>query len=191
LQGKKNIAKTEQARVAAQKEIDTLTNKNKLDNVKLGTEIAKILKDQEKAFDRTSRKEQGLLPGQINYAQNAFIEASKKQVASKFKGTQLESQVPAFLENTKNLESKDLEVKINAIAASGTNPMLLTSLMNMFKGDERALNKQIDLGISTRGVDDTVALIGSLAIVENQTLQKELFVKINAVEDKTKFGDIQ
>lgn len=191
LQGKKNIAKTEQDRVAAQKEIDTLTNKNKLDNVKLGTEIAKILKDQEKAFDKTSRKEQGLLPGQINYAQNAFIEASKQQVTTKFKGTQLESQVPAFLETTKNLDSKDLEVKINAIAASGTNPVLLTGLMQMFKGDEKTLNKQIDLGISTRGVDETIALIGSLGIIEDETLQKELFIKINAIEDKGKFGDLQ
>jgi TP901 family phage tail tape measure protein len=191
LQTKKNIAKTEQDRVAAQKEIDTLTNKNKQDNVKLGAEIAKILKDQEKAFDKTSRKEQGLLPGQINYAQNAFIEASKKQVTTKFKGTQLENQVPAFLETTKNLASKDLEIKINAIAASGTNPVLLTGLMQMFKGDEKTLNKQIDLGIATRGVDETVALIGSLGNIKDEKLQKELFVKINAVQDKGKFGDLQ
>ena len=191
LQAKKNIAKTELDRVAVQKEIDTLTNKNKTDNVKLGAEIAKILKDQEKAFDKTSRKEQGLLPGQINYAQNAFIEASKQQVKTKFKGTQLESQVPAFLETTKNLASKDLEIKINALAASGTNPVLLTGMMNMFKGDEKTLNKQIDLGISTRGVDETVALIGSLGAIKDEKLQKELFIKINAVQDKSKFGDLQ
>jgi len=191
LQAKKNIAKTEQDRVAAQKQIDTLTNKNKKDNLKLGAEIAQILKDQETAFDKTSRKAQNVLFGSSNAVQTAFIEASKKQVSAKFKGTQLESQVPAFLDATKKLASKDLEVKINAIAASGTNPILLTGLMTMFKGDERALNKQIDLGISTRGVDETVALIGSLGIVKDQALQKELFVKINAVEDKSKFGDIQ
>jgi len=187
LQTKKNIAKTEKDRIVAQKEIDILTNKNKTDNIKLGSEITKILKDQEAAFNKTSSKAQG----SNNSVQTAFIEASKKQVSAKFKGTQLESQVPAFLDATKNLANKNLEVKINAIAASGTNPTILTALMKMFKGDEKTLNKQIDLGISTRGIDETVGLIGSLAMVENPIIQKELFIKINAVEDKAKFGDIQ
>lgn len=191
LQTKKNIAKTEKDRIVAQKEIDILTNKNKTDNIKLGSEITKILKDQEIAFNKTSNKAQNLGTGSNNPVQTAFIEASKKQVSAKFKGTQLESQVPAFLDATKNLANKNLEVKINAIAASGTNPTILTALMKMFKGDEKTLNKQIDLGISTRGIDETVGLIGSLAMVESPTIQKELFIKINAVEDKAKFGDIQ
>jgi TP901 family phage tail tape measure protein len=191
LETKKNIAKTEKDRIAAQIEIDTLTSKNKKDNIVLGKELASILVKQEKAFDRTSRKSQKLTVGERNFAQEAFIESSKQQVRSKFKGSKLESQVPAFLENTKNLASKDLEVKINAIAASGTNPMLLTGLMNMFKGDEKTLNKQIDLGIATRGIDETASLVGSLAIIEDKKLQKELFIKINAVQDKGKFGDLQ
>jgi TP901 family phage tail tape measure protein len=191
LQTKKNIAKTEQDRVTAQTKIDTLTDKNKADNIKLGAEIAKILKDQETAFDKTSRSAQGLNFGQINFAQTAFIEASKKQVTTKFAGTKLADQVPAFLETTKNLESKDLEIKINAIAASGTNPVLLTSLMKMFKGDEKTLNKQIDLGIATRGADETIGLIGSLGILKDDKVKKDLFLKINAVSDKTKFGDLQ
>jgi TP901 family phage tail tape measure protein len=191
LQNKKNIAKTDQERVAIQSKITTLTSKNQKDNIKLGSEIAKILKDQETAFDKTSRSAQGLNFGQINFAQTAFIEASKKQVTAKFAGTKLADQVPAFLETTKNLESKDLEIKINAIAASGTNPVLLTSLMKMFKGDEKTLNKQIDLGIATRGADETIGLIGSLGILKDDKLKKELFLQINAVSDKTKFGDLQ
>jgi TP901 family phage tail tape measure protein len=191
LQAKKNIAKTEKDRVAAQTEIDTLTDKNKKDNISLSKEITKTLKDQEEAFDRVSNKNQGVLPGQINYARNAFIEASKQQVVKKFKGTKLEDQIPAFLESTKNLKSQDLEIKVNAIAASGTNPVLLASLIRMFKGDEKALNKQIDIGIATRGIDETSVLVGSLAMLEDEKLQKELFIKINAVSDKEKFGDIQ
>jgi TP901 family phage tail tape measure protein len=191
LQAKKNIAKTEEDRVAAQIQIDKLTDKNKKDNAALSKEISKTLKDQEAAFDKVSNKNQGVLPGQINYARNAFIEASKQQVVKKFKGTKLEEQIPAFLESTKNLKSQDLEIKINAIAASGTNPVLLASLMRMFKGDEKTLNKQIDIGIATRGIDETSVLVGSLAMIKDEKLQKELFIKINAVSDKEKFGDIQ
>jgi hypothetical protein len=191
LETKKNIAKTEKDRITAQAEIDALTNKNKTDNAALGKEIAKILKDQEKAFDKVSNKQLGVLPGQINSARNAFVEASKKQVIDKFKGSQLEEQIPAFLEATKNLDSLDLEIKMNAIAASGTNPVLLGGLMRMFSGDEKELNKQIDLGIKTRGIDETASIVGSLAIIEDEKLQKELFIKINDISDKAKVGDLQ
>ena len=61
----------------------------------------------------------------------------------------------------------------------------------MFKGDEKALNKQIDLGIATRGADETINLIGSLGILKDDKVKKDLFLKINAVSDKTKFGDLQ
>jgi TP901 family phage tail tape measure protein len=191
LEAKKKIAKTDIERVTAQKEIDVLTNKNKKDNYDLSKEMSTILKNQREAFGKTSREAQNLNFGDINTVRSAFIESSRQQVTTKFKDTRLADQVPAFLQTTKDLGSTDLEIKINALAATGVNPALLTGLMNMFQGDEKTLNKQINLGILTRGIDETTSLIGSLAIIEDPIIRKELFIKINAVEDKAKFGDIQ
>ena len=42
------------------------------------SKINMILKNQENAFDKVSNKQLGVLPGQINSARNAFVEASKK-----------------------------------------------------------------------------------------------------------------
>jgi TP901 family phage tail tape measure protein len=191
LKNKQKIATTEKEREKIQKNINTLINKNKKDNSDLSAEMSTILKNQQIAYEKTSRSQQGLLPGQINFVRNAFLEASKQQVVTKFAGTQQEGAAKALLENTKNLKSTDLEVKINAIAASGTNPTLLASLINMYKNDEEQLNKQIDLAVSTRGIDTTVSLLGNLGMIEDADTKKQLFIDIINITDNQQFEDIQ
>ena len=191
LKNKQKITTIEKEREKIQTNINSLIEKNKKDNLDLSTEMSKILKDQQAAYEKTSRSQQGLLPGQINFVRNAFLEASKQQVVTKFAGTQQEGAAKALLENTKNLKSTDLEVKINAIAASGTNPTLLASLINMFKNDEEQLNKQIDLAVSTKGIDTTVSLLGNLGMIEDADTKKQLFIDIINITDNQQFEDIQ
>ena len=184
------IAKTDEERSKIQKDINALSVQNQADNKKLSKETAKTLLAQQKAYDKTSRGAQGLLPGQINFARNSFLTASKEQVKSRYAGTALEKDVNPFLEKTASLKSTDLEVRINAIAAAGTNPLGLVGLMNMFGEDEQGLKKELDLGIKTRGADKTVAMLQNLGIVEDEAVRKELFLKINAISDDTQFGDV-
>jgi hypothetical protein len=190
LQAKKAIAKTEKDRVTAQTAIDTLTDKNKKDNVRLREETAKALAAQQAAFSKTSRKNQKLNFYNTNPAQTAFIEAGRQQVTAKFKDTDLASAANSMLAQSKDLKSKNLEVRINAIAQTGTNPMFLSGLMTMFKGDEGTLNKQIDLAVKARGIDESVAVINQLAFVEGEDLKKEFFVGINAITDETEYGNV-
>jgi len=200
LEAKKAIAKTEKERKVAQDEIDTLTSTNKDNTIKLRAEVERLLKAQQDAFNKTSRKSQesdfsvfGLfdIPAP-NPAQKAFIEAGRQQVVTKYKGGNLEDSANAMLTNTKDLRSKSLEVRINALAATGTNPTNLSTLMKMFSGEggEAALNKEIDIAVKTRGIDESVGLVGQLAFIKDADLKKELFVGINAVGDEATYTGI-
>ena len=190
LEAKKAIAKTEKERKAAQTEINTLTGQNKDDNIRIRKETEKALAAQQAAFNKTSRKAQDLKFNDPNPAQKAFIEAGRQQVTAKFKDTDLAPAAKAMLAETKALESKSLEVRINAIAQTGTNPMFLSGLMTMFKGDEDTLNKQIDLAVKARGIDESVAVINQLAFVDDADLKKEFFVGINAITNETEYDNV-
>ena len=184
------IAKTDEERSKIQDKINDLSRQNQVDNKILSKETSKTLLAQQKAYDKTSRSAQGLLPGQLNSTRNAFIIANKEQVRSRYAGTQLEKDVNPFLDRTAALNSTDLEIRINAIAGSGTNPMALVALMNMFGDNEQELKKQLDLGIKTRGADKTLAMMQGLGIVEDEEVRKELFLKINEISDDAQFADV-
>jgi hypothetical protein len=54
----------------------------------------------------------------------------------------------SFLEQSADLDSKELEVTINTVVASGQlSPMAATSLMTMFAGDETGLQKTINTAL--------------------------------------------
>jgi DNA-directed RNA polymerase subunit L len=186
LQAKKAIAKTEKERKVAQDAIDTLTSTNKDNTISLRKEVERLLKAQQDAFNKTSKKAQGLTYGDPNPAQKAFIEAGRQQVVTKYKDGGLVDSANAMLANTKNLKSTSLEVRINALAATGTNPTNLSALMKMFSGEggEAALKKELDLAVKTRDIDKTIGLVGQLLFLKDEDLKKELFVGINAIEDE-------
>ena len=190
LEAKKAIAKTEKDRVTAQTEIDTLTDKNKKDNIRIREETAKALAAQEEAFKKTNRRNQKLNFYNTNPAQTAFIEAGREQVRAKFKDGPQKDAAELMLSQSKNLNSKSLEVRINAIAQTGTNPTFLSGLMTMFAGEEDELKKQIDLAVKTRGIDESVAVVNQLAFLDDADLRKELFVGINAITDETEYGNV-
>jgi hypothetical protein len=186
LQAKKAIAKTEKERKVAQDAIDTLTSTNKENTISLRKEVERLLKAQQDAFSKTSKKAQGLTYGEPNPAQKAFIEAGRQQVVTKYKDGGLVDSANAMLANTKNLKSTSLEVRINALAATGTNPNNLSALMKMFSGEggEAALKKELELAVKTRDIDKTIGLVGQLGFLKDEDLKKELFVGINAIGDE-------
>jgi hypothetical protein len=61
----------------------------------------------------------------------------------------------------------------------------------MYKNDEEQLNKQIDLAVSTRGIDTTVSLLGNLGMIEDADTKKQLFIDIINITDNQQFEDIQ
>ena len=68
---------------------------------------------------------------------------------------------------------------------------MLTGLMTMFQGDNKGLNKQLDLAVKTGRIDKNTQLIGQLAFIKEADLKKELFVGITDITDEKNTGHIR
>ena len=174
-------AKTAKEKVNIQNKIKTLTEKNIEDNKKLNDANLDNFKVMQDAFALTKG----------NASQTAaFMEAAREQARLKFEGTP-EAKLLDDLFKLSSKGGKSLELKITALAGSGTSPSLLKNLVTTFAGDEARLSKQLDLGISLRGIDNTVSIMGSLGVLDDKEVVKDLFIRINSVEDSAEVTDIQ
>jgi TP901 family phage tail tape measure protein len=175
-------AKTAKAKLDIQNQIKEATDKNLADNEKLNKANADNLKVMQDAFNLTK--------GDRN-SSNAFMEAARQQARAKVKGTQNEPFLDPMLKLAAGTGSKSLELKITALAGSGTNPLLLTNLMGIFKGDNEGLTKNLDLMVTTHGAGEIQTLLSNLNIEKlDDKTKKQLFIDINLVKDKTQFDDL-
>ena len=175
-------AKTAKAKLDIQNQIKAAGDKNLADNKKLNVANADNLKVMQDAFKLTKGDKA---------ATRALMEGAKQQAKAKVKGTQSEPFLDPMLELAKGTGSKSLELTITALAGAGVNPLLLTNLMGMFKGDNAGLTKNLDIMITTHGAGEIQTLLSNLNIekLEDKT-KKELFLQINAVQDKQLFDDL-
>ena len=89
-----------------------------------------ILKDQIAAFKVASKR---------GAVEDAFFDSLKNQVKTKWAE---DPMAEAFLKTSADLDSKELEVKIDTVVASGQmSPMAAVSLMQMFGDDEKGLDR--------------------------------------------------
>jgi hypothetical protein len=119
---------------AKQAEIDgkiLKLEKDRLSGTKaLRTNGKDILKDQMNLFKQTGT-------GKINNVRDKFFDSLKGQVREKYKGTGQEPFLDKFLNQSADLKSTALEVKIDTIVASGQMPpATAVNLMTMFAGKE-------------------------------------------------------
>jgi TP901 family phage tail tape measure protein len=95
-----------------------------------------ILKDQIEGFKIASKRSD---------VEDAFFDSLKNQVKTKWAN---DPMADAFLKTSADLDSKELEVTIDTVVASGQlSPMAATSLMTMFAGDETGLQKTINTAL--------------------------------------------
>jgi TP901 family phage tail tape measure protein len=175
-------AKTAKAKLDIQNQIKEAGDKNLADNEKLNKANADNLKVMQDAFKLTNG-DRG--------SSNAFMEAARQQARAKVKGTQNEPFLDPMLKLAAGTGSKSLELKITALAGSGTNPLLLTNLLGIFKGDNAGLTKNLDLMVTTHGAGEIQTLLSNLNIEKlDYKTKKELFIQINLVKDKTQFDDL-
>ena len=175
-------AKTAKAKLDIQNQIKEATDKNLEDNAKLNKANADNLKVMQDAFKLTKGD---------SASSNAFMEGARQQARAKVKGTQNEPFLDPMLKLAAGTGSKSLELKITALAGSGTNPLLLTNLMGIFKGDNEALTKNLDLMVTTHGAGEIQTLLSNLNIEKlDDKTKKQLFIDINLVKDKTQFDDL-
>jgi TP901 family phage tail tape measure protein len=178
-------AKTAKAKLDIQNQIKEATDKNLEDNAKLNKANANNLKVMQEAFSLT-KGATGL-----SGLSTAFMEAARQQARAKVKGTQNEPFLDPMLKLAAGTGSKSLELKITALAGAGTNPLLLTNLMGIFRGDNEGLTKNLDLMVTTRGAGEIQTLLGNLNIEKlDDKTKKQLFIDINLIKDKTQFDDL-
>jgi TP901 family phage tail tape measure protein len=178
-------AKTAKAKLDIQNQIKEATDKNLEDNAKLNKANANNLKAMQEAFSLT-KGATGL-----SGLSTAFMEAARQQARAKVKGTQNEPFLDPMLKLAAGTGSKSLELKITALAGAGTNPLLLTNLMGIFRGDNEGLTKNLDLMVTTRGAGEIQTLLGNLNIEKlDDKTKKQLFIDINLIKDKTQFDDL-
>jgi hypothetical protein len=180
LQAQKAMTTDKAKQLAIETQIDTLQKQQLAGAATLRAKAKDSIADQLKLFK---------IAQQNASVEDGFFDSLKESVRLKYKGTAQEAFVTPLLEKTADLKDKQLEVKINTMVASGQiDPVTMTSMLSKFS-DEKELNKQLNIGMSTHGADKFLLMIQNLGIVENEEVNKDLTVKINAMKGK-EFDDI-
>jgi hypothetical protein len=92
----------------------------------------------------------------------------------------MEAFTDDMLSKSADLKSKELEVTVNTIVASGqVNPLVMTDLLDAFTGDEDALKGVLDVAVKTHGADKIALLINNLGGIKKPELKKKLTVAIS------------
>ena len=113
-----------------------------------------ILKDQLAAFKVAQQKSD---------VEKSFFDSLKSQVKTKAEATGQGAFADTFLKSSADLKSKQLEVKINTIVASGTMPTATaTTLLDIFAGKETELNKFLNVTTKLQDPGKVTQLINSL-----------------------------
>ena len=117
---------------------------------------------------------------QRSAVEGAFFDSLKESVKLKYKGTAMEAFTDDMLDKSADLESKELEVIVNTIVASGqVNPLVMTDLLEAFSGDEKKLEGVLDIAVKTHGADKIALLVNNLGGLKNKNLKKNLTVAIS------------
>ena len=181
LQAQKLLTQDKAKQASIEAQITSLQKEQESGSRKLNSKVRDSIADQLKLFK---------IAQQRKAVEDAFFDAQKQSVRAKYKGTAQEGFVDSLLGKTADLKSKQLEVKINAIVGSGQmDPLTATSLLDTFAGDEKELNRQLNIGINAHGADKFMILVKNLGIVEDKDINKNLTIKINALKGK-EFDDM-
>jgi TP901 family phage tail tape measure protein len=114
--------------------------------------------------------------------ENAFFDSLKEQVRLKAEETGQGDFVEAFLKSSADLESKELEVKIDTIVGAGMMPVqTATTLLSMFAGEEESLETFIDVTTRMQDPGLVTQLVNSLGGLEGET-GREILLKIGEAE---------
>ncbi len=135
-------------------EISIIEGKRKDGLVTLRATNEQILKDQLAQFKIAQKRAA---------TEGAFFDSLKDQVRLKAEATGQGDFADAFLKSSAALESKELEVKINTIVASGAIPTATaTTLLDMFAGKEDELETFLDVTTKLQDPGKVTQLINSL-----------------------------
>ena len=171
----RKAATTDAAKIKAiDAEILALSGKREAGLATLRKTNEGILKDQMDAF-KAAQGKRGV--------EDAFFDSLKSQVRTKSEAMGQGAFANTFLKTSANLDSKEIEVKINTIVASGAMPTATaTTLLEMFTGDEAGLETFLDVTTKLQDPGKVAQLINSLGGFKkdkSKKVVKEIMAKIS------------
>jgi len=181
-------ATTAEQRKQIEEQILKLKEKSASQEQAIRDEMQNTLKTTLKAFNAAQAQSNQLLPG--GGAVTAFFDSLEDQVRNKWKDSPLglfldealgkTSKLQETLTNIDGKKAQKIEVTLNTMMASGIiDPQAVTNLLNTFGEDGKALNKVLNLGVKTHGMDKIGQLTNLLGGFKNKKLAKDLLVGIS------------
>jgi TP901 family phage tail tape measure protein len=165
------VTTNKQRQIEIQTEINNLVNMQVVANAKIAASIANAVSNFGKVasaggpLSTSARRE------------DAFFDASKSDVKSKYKGTQYESASQRVLNTTARADESNLgrqggrafEAKVQFIMASGAmNPSQIESMLKIFEGDLKSMDVALNVGIRKLGGARMGELTGLLSGVDKK-----------------------
>jgi hypothetical protein len=143
----------------------------------------KIMQEQLKAFKAVQTTH---LYGSQAQIETAYFEGLKTQVREKYKDDPNQSAfLEKFFEGAKNAGSQEIEVKLNTLVGSGQMSVSTSvKLMEMFAGDEKGLNKVLNLTTSVLDPGKVNEFINQVDTLTDPGTKKEIIVALTAMTPK-------
>ena len=153
---------------------------NKAKQAEIEDKIATLKSDQKSQTDSLRALNGELLKDQLasfkvaqqrGAVEDAFFDSLKSQVKTKWAN---DPMAEAFLKTSADLKSKNLEVTIDTIVASGQlSPMAATSLMTMFAGQEGDLQKTLETAIKFQDPGKFMEIVNFFGGMQDQKAGKK------------------
>ena len=165
---------------AAEKDRITGTKKLRENNRKIIQEQMKALK-----FVKTNQKQ-----GSEASVETAYFEALKTQVRDKYKDDPTQNAfVDKFFQVAQNAGSQEIEAKIMTVVGSGQMPVTsAVKLMEMFAGDEKGLNKILNVTTSIADPGKVTEFLNSIELITDPNTKKEIMVELTQKSPKEAEG---
>ncbi|OBQ45621.1 MAG: hypothetical protein AN484_01245 [Aphanizomenon flos-aquae WA102] len=143
----------------------------------------KIMQEQLKAFKAVQTTH---LYGSQAQIETAYFEGLKTQVREKYKDDPNQTAfLEKFFEGAKNAGSQEIEVKLNTLVGSGQMSVSTSvKLMEMFAGDEKGLNKVLNLTTSVADPGKVNEFINQVDTLTDPGTKKEIIVALTAMTPK-------
>jgi len=185
LEKQKQTTKDKKEQLAIESEINRLTEQRTKDQKTLRDQTKNVLDMQFKTYKTILKSD----PNDSTGAVDAFFNGLKTQVKEKYKNDPF---ADLFLGKTANLQSKELEVKLNTVVASGQmSPATALKMMDAFTGKEKQMEKSFNALITAQDpgrVSELFNILGNFSGKGSKKTVLDIVTKMSAQGQEKNFN---
>jgi len=185
LEKQKQTTKDKKEQLEIESEINRLTEQRTKDQQTLRDQTKNVLDMQFKTYKTILKSD----PNDSTGAVDAFFNGLKTQVKEKYKNDPF---ADLFLGKTANLQSKELEVKLNTVVASGQmSPATALKMMDAFAGKEKQMEKSFNALITAQDpgrVAELFNILGNFSGKGSKKTVLDIVTKMSAQGQEKNFN---